>query len=110
MYCTVYPLRREGKKLPPEEVRAGGVSGWIEIGRFGHAPETHARLFSEPPPSAAHRDLNILLELRFVKMEKVQDGILITGHGQKAPAPYERQAWWIVPTLAQPQTTPPPAP
>lgn len=107
MFCTVYPLRRNGKKLPPDEVRAGGVKGWVEIGRFGHAPETHARLFAERPETEAHRHLNILLQLRFVKLEKVLDGMLITGHGEKARGdPYERQAWWIVPDHTRPPLRP----
>ncbi len=106
MHCTVYRLRREGEKLPTEEVRAGGVSGWLETGSYMHHPGTQARLFVSKE-AAARRDGHYLIELNIPSLGRIKGGILLRGFDGMYNS--QKQVWWVVPTPAPPET-PPPAP
>jgi len=109
MFCTVYPLRREGKKLPKDEVPAGALVGWLVVDRFMWAPVLQARLWHERPNN--HKTSpKYFAQLEHVDLKTVQGGILLQGSESTIQGGAHRQAWWIVPTSAQPETTLPPAP
>lgn len=105
MHCTIYRLRREGVKLPTEEVRAGGVSGWLEVRQFMQHPGLQARLYRSPQ-DAAERPDHPLMELGYPSLGRVSGGVLLKGSDG---IHHRKQAWWVVPTAAPPET-PPPAP
>lgn len=106
MYCIVYPLRRDGKKLPPEEVQAGALVGWLVVDRFMWAPVLQARLWHERPDN--HKTSpKYFAQIEHVELKTVQGGILLQGSESTSQGVAQRQAWWIVPEHSRP---PPPAP
>lgn len=94
MHCTVYRLRRDGVKLPTEEVRASGVSGWLETGSYMHHPGTQARLFVSKE-AAARRDGHYLIELNIPSLGRIKGGILLRGFDGMYNS--QKQVWWVVP-------------
>ncbi|MEP6557941.1 MAG: hypothetical protein ABJB17_05645 [Burkholderiales bacterium] len=46
MFCTVYLLRENGRRLSPDEVKAhGGVAGYVMFGQRPVLPEMIANLY-----------------------------------------------------------------
>lgn len=102
MRVVVYPLRRNGEKLTKEEVRAGGVEGWLRMGKYDamSPPERHAWLLKGPDGRPGLDDL--LPSLRFVELRKIEKGgLLLRGQDprQSWDTTVTRQFWWVVPVI-----------
>lgn len=95
MYCTLYILRRGGKKLPPEEVRAAGIQGWLWMGENPKLSFPRTDAIFQPQQAG---DEPLLLKHAHIKRIEA-GGIMIHGHDQHAPPnAYVRQTWWVVPS------------
>jgi len=87
----VYPLRRDGLKLPVEEVRANGRRGQLRLApREDGAPVAIARLISARG--------SVIGELNCARVSVVTDaGLMVVGWERIG---VRRQAWWCVPVSA----------
>lgn len=93
MYCTLYILRANGKKLPAEQVRSGGIKGWIWFGVPRGGSEHQADFIIDEPTDPT-------LTLYQARVSKIEPGgIMIHGQQREAYSPIHRypQAWWLVP-------------
>lgn len=88
MLFDVYPLRSHGQKLTPDEVKARGRRGWLEMARRDDgAPVNVAILRSERGGIAG--------ELHSATVTRItREGLMVTGW---EPPRQIRQAWWCVP-------------
>lgn len=100
MFCTVYLLREDGRRLTTTEVKArGGVEGFLVFGQRPVLPEHCANL------RAGEADGKLLLpELQFAKVAQVRGGVLLRGL-LVDPATYASvpQAWRCVPLSGRSQ-------
>ena len=97
MFCTVYPLKHNGVRLPKEEARAEGMHGWLYVGKAGPnaPPEIHAWLMAAPGSPVGVHDL--LPQLRHAQLVLVKGGgMLLKGHDSTCTYPTS-QNWWVVP-------------
>jgi hypothetical protein len=103
VHCIAYPLRRDGVKLPKNEVRAGGKHGWLTFARMpAGQPVWTARLTTSGGAS-------ILPDLECANVRHVERGLLIQGLVRQAPRAgtgHVRQAWWCVPDPAAEGSSP----
>jgi hypothetical protein len=94
VYCIAYPLRRDGVKLPKDEVRAEEKRGWLTFARMpAGQPVWTARLTTPGGTS-------ILPDLECASVRHVERGLLIQGLVRQSAAStlgHVRQAWWCVP-------------
>lgn len=106
MFCTVYQLYRDGVRLPREEIKAGGVTGWLTLGNRGPMSPSHvlyARLF--PVDGERRQELDELIPvLAGPKIKLIKGGgMLLTGSEDRLYwQPLARQSWWVVPMPAGP--------
>lgn len=99
MFCTVYLLRRQGAKVPPDEVKKYPNEGWLVFGQPAGDPD--AVLYQDRRKKAE------ILRLKDAKLKTIERGLMLVG----ADAHVERhqpQAWWIVSSTEPP--APPPEP
>lgn len=106
MHCTVYRLRRDGAKLPPEDVKLTAASGWLYWGQKSTLgpPERHAFLLTRADGKPGMDET--LPTLRFARLLKIAGGgILMSGfeHPSSPPHTQLRQTWWIVPNPPKPE-------
>jgi hypothetical protein len=96
LYCDVYPLREEGRKLPREAVSAGRVSGWLRVYTVPMGPPTFRAELADVEGA------DVLPPLKCVTLRKIDaGGILLQGllDTGRSVAPV-RQSWWCVPRPA----------
>ncbi len=88
VYCTIYQMREDGKKLAPEEIRATGRVARLKYGRHPAG---------QPVQIATMYDVVSGIkqgQLESATLKAIDGGIKIAGHesfGVKA------QVWWCVP-------------
>lgn len=94
IFCTAYLLRRDGERLPPEQVRQTARQGWLWYGQKTPIgiPVPSARLFmpDEPYP----------LQLEFVREVAITNGgVLLQGQEYVSASDMRIiwQGWWCVP-------------
>ncbi len=92
MYSTVYQIYSRGVKLPKEEARANGVTGWLFLGQDSRKfyPQTTARLFQE-----SHDEVDVLKPIVNARALIGKGGIMISGKLDIG----EYQRWWCVPAV-----------
>jgi len=100
VFCTLYILRRDGKKLPVDEVRAAGILGRLEFGPSKKVfyPRNDA-WFS---PADGTPELRIVhAHITFIAPE----GMMVLGRDDSLSHDYDatRQAWWVVPMQRPPE-------
>ncbi|MGE4240330.1 MAG: hypothetical protein AB7E83_07715 [Ramlibacter sp.] len=93
LFCDVYPLRRDGVKLPAEAVQAGKRAGWLRLARPRMGPPIHEATLTDD----GRREL--LIRLTCVTVLKIdKGGILLTGFLDNGRSAHPvRQSWWCVP-------------
>lgn len=99
VFCTVYELRQNGRRLTPDEVRARGAqTGFLVFGPTPVIPETHAQLFADETMR-----VQLLRELRYVEVKRIKGGVMLRGLWVE-PVTYasQPQSWWCVPILHNP--------
>lgn len=108
VFCIAYPLRRDGTKLPREQVQDGARRGWLTFTRMpAGQPVWTARLTA---PSGA----SALPDLECAAVRHIERGIMVQGLVRlRGGSVHVRQAWWCVPdpdppTGPPPDTVPPP--
>jgi hypothetical protein len=102
VFCIAYPLRRNGRKLPKNEVRAGGKRGWLTFARMPAGQPVWTAKLSGPHGG------DIFPELSCARVTAISEGIVIAGlvlrPGEIQPT---RQAWYCMPAEAPPDEVPP---
>lgn len=103
MFCTVYQLYRDGVRLPPEEIKAGGVVGWLTLGTRGPmaTPDRYARLLPvEEAQRVGHDEL--IRGMRHPELKLIKGGgMLLDGVEDRFYwEPRANQKWWVVPMPA----------
>lgn len=102
MLCVVYVLRKKGKKLPPEQVRARPATGYLYLGQdpVKFVPQTVARLLRD------HKtDIDVVEPMAHAHVKVIKGGGLLIfgqqsiGYQQMCP-----QVWWAVPGLLDDMT------
>lgn len=102
VFCTVYRIFRDGQRMPPDVIEAGGVDGWLTLANRGpmSSPELFARLFKAEGLHRAGID-EILPVLKLPTLKRIdKGGMMLSGledgprYGQMSP-----QKWWVVPQL-----------
>ena len=97
MFCVVYVLRREGRKLPPEVVRDRPAVGWLELDQHplkAH-PERVARLLE-----IKGSDVDLIQMIVHAHVRRISNGgLLIFGQEVRSTygAPNVPQVWWCRP-------------
>lgn len=100
MFCTVYLLRRQGAKVPPDEVKKYPNEGWLVFGQSAGDPD--AVLYQD------RRKKVEILRLTGAQLKTIEGGLMLIGADAHV-AQHQPQAWWIVPST-RPPVPPPPAP
>ncbi|WP_225785495.1 hypothetical protein [Xenophilus sp. Marseille-Q4582] len=95
MFCTLYILRRDGKKLPVDEVRAAGIAGWLWMGQNPKLRFPRTDAIFQPRQAGEHP-----LMLQYAHVKRIEaGGIMIYGQDETSPQnAYIRQTWWLVPS------------
>lgn len=94
--CTVYILRRDGKRIPKDEVRAAGIVGHLAFGPSKKVfyPRNDAWFAAVDGPP----ELRIIhAHITFIAPK----GMMILGRDDTLSHDYAstRQAWWVVPRV-----------
>ena len=99
MWCTVYVLYRNGKRLSKEAAKASGQHGWLHM--HSKQPGTgmpQSRAFLLPAEDAP---LHFpILELDCCHLRAIDGGgIRLTGFDPRPSASWKlyHQSWWIIP-------------
>lgn len=90
MFCTVYPLKFKGQRLPPDAARQGGIQGDLRITRKRPSgmPAVEATLLDDKG--------NALLTINQAEVRQIDaTGILIWGY-QAGGSGWDLvpQVWW----------------
>lgn len=86
-------MRRNGQKLPKEEIRAGGKRGWLTFMKMPAGQPVWTAKLTGPNGG------NVLPELMSATVTGISDGILISGHVERRGEPLPvRQTWYCKPT------------
>ncbi len=94
MYCLLYVLRFEGRKLPKERVRETGRPGWLYMGQS--RTKIHPQVDAVFTPDEAGSEPVVLQHAHVKLIDK--GGIMIYGSDAPGYNPsYQRQTWWVVP-------------
>jgi len=92
--CTVYLLRKNGERLPREQVRATATVGDVTYDRRAHGSPEYWAWLRDPDTQVTQANL---LSAKVMKMRG--NGIMIGGWEEQPGGPPVRQAWWCVPRL-----------
>ena len=92
MYCTLYVLRFEGKKLPKEVVQERGIPGWLTMDQAKDRTGLEASFI-------VNDGSDDTMSLHEAVVSKIApNGMMIHGHERTfSPIHRHRQAWWVVP-------------
>lgn len=92
MYCILYVLRFEGRKLPKEVVQERGVAGWLTMDQAKDGTGLEASFI-------AHADPEYTLTVHEAIVSKITPtGMMLHGYERTfSPIHRHRQAWWVVP-------------
>ena len=86
-------MRRDGQKLPREQIRAGGKRGWLTLMRMPAGQPVRTAKLTGPNGG------DILPELICADVTAISGGLVIKGLIQRPGEPMpERQAWYCEPT------------
>lgn len=101
----MYQLYRDGVRLPPEDIKAGGVVGWLTLGTRGplSSRERFARLWPvEVAQCPGGRELITGLARPGIDLIK-GGGLLLSGAEDRLYwEPRACQKWWVVPMPVPP--------
>ena len=99
MWCTVYVLYRNGKRLSATAAKAGGRQGWLHMrSKEPHTgmPQRIAFLLPEPGAST-HAPI---LEIHWCELRAIDGGgIRLVGQDPLPPGVWvvNHQSWWVIP-------------
>ncbi len=102
MFCVVYQLRSQGKKLPAEVARAKPVYGYLTMERRDGWPVRYARLLKDLASPT-----ELLPTLEYAHVGRIRGGILLIGSQSKVFHEHIPQAWWCLPGPLDDLTVPP---